>query len=174
METESISFSGSRLCCAMLGEVNNSIYLAIEGDDFAKLRELPSPHERFKAVVDKVLTDLYTREASVLFIELWAFSNHADSVAQQMEVLNASFHELLYDNISEINPALSRIQKKRLALFIGSSLEGHKLFIGHGKPWASETRHLIEMATQSFQWLIKCGGIPDTLEKSRTESKHKS
>ena len=59
-----------------------------------------------------------------------------------------------------INPSLSPDQLKRLALFISASMEGHTIFIGHGKPWKKETENVISMATQSFLWLIKSGTIP--------------
>jgi hypothetical protein len=62
--------------------------------------------------------------------------------------------------VLEINPGLSQEQSQRLALFFSASIEGHTIFIGYRKPWRKETANIVDMASQSFLWLIKDGRVP--------------
>ncbi len=130
-------------------------------DGFEQLRSQGTPEEQFKAIVNDVISDLATRETTVFFPELWSLSNHEESVARSMNEMYARYRQVLADVISEVNPALSRTQVKRLALFISCSMEGHTVFVGFQKPWAAEIPHIIHMATQSFLWLIHSGEIPE-------------
>ena len=129
-------------------------------EDFEKLRKQGTPREQFKAIVREVLTDLGTRETTLFFPELWSLSNHEDNIMRLMDGMYAKYRKVLCEVITDLNPRLSPPQVKRLALFISCSMEGHTVFIGHEKPWNAETDNIIEMATQSFLWLIESGEIP--------------
>jgi hypothetical protein len=78
-----------------------------------------------------------------------------------MDEMYENYRKVLADIIGEVNPALSAIQARRLALFICASVEGHTIFIGYRKPWRKETANIIHIAKQSFLWLIMQGEIPD-------------
>ena len=76
-----------------------------------------------------------------------------------MDKMYGRYRSVLQEVIILMNPKLSEVQVERLALFISASLEGHTVFIGHGKPWKKETANIANMATQSFVWLIRGGKI---------------
>jgi len=130
-------------------------------EDFEQLRQQGTPREQFKAIVREVLTDLGTRETTLFFPELWSLSNHEDNITRLMDDMYAKYRRVLGEVIADLNPRLAPAQVQRLALFISCSMEGHTVFIGHQKPWRAETDNIIEMATQSFLWLIESGEIPD-------------
>lgn len=129
-------------------------------DGFEQLRSQGTPEEQFRAIIKEVLSDLASRETTVFFPELWSLSNHEESVARAMEQMYSRYRQVLADVISEVNPTLTETQVTRLALFISCSMEGHTVFVGYQKPWASEIPNIIEMATQSFLWLIRSGQVP--------------
>ena len=91
---------------------------------------------------------------------MWSLANHDDHATEFMDAMYEKYRLVLVEVISEMNPELSREQLRRLAIFISSSIEGHTMFIGHKKPWEGEIDNLIDMATQSFIWLIQSGEIP--------------
>jgi AcrR family transcriptional regulator len=128
--------------------------------DFDAIRGSGSPEEQFIAVIEDVITDLSKRKTTVFFPELWSLSNHEKGITRSMDNMYQRYREVLAEIIGEINPALSPAQCQRLALFFSSSIEGHTIFIGYRKPWRSETRHIVSLASQSFLWLIKHGEIP--------------
>lgn len=129
--------------------------------DFDDIRGSGTPEQQFVAILDEVITDLNTRKATVFFPELWSLSNHEKGITRSMDDMYARYREVMADIISEINPALSAAQCRRLALFFTASIEGHTIFIGNQKPWRAETANIVTLASQSFLWLIKEGVIPE-------------
>ena len=127
---------------------------------FDTMRQQGTPEEQFKSIVNHVMSDLKTKRTTVLFPELWSLANHEKGVTKQVDMMYNRYRSLLVDVIQEINPALSNDQCVRLGVFISSSMEGHTMFTGYRKPWTKETSNLIEIAIQSFLWLIKHGEIP--------------
>jgi hypothetical protein len=77
-----------------------------------------------------------------------------------MDEMYENYRRVLADIIREVNPELSLQQARRLALFFSASMEGHTIFIGYRKPWKKETANIVDMASQSFLWLIRHGDIP--------------
>lgn len=142
---------------AMLDQVIQ-VYL----DDFAELRAGAGddPKEQFKTVLRHVTYDLNTKMTTVFFPEMWSLSNHEDHVTEYLDDMYGQYRHILEEIISLINPSLSADQVQRIAIFISSSMEGHTMFIGHEKPWKKETDKILEMAIQSFLWLIEHGNIP--------------
>lgn len=128
--------------------------------DFEEIRHHGHPKQQFAEMVERVVSDLNTRETTLFFPELWSLSNHEEKVPKYMDEMYAKYRHYLGLIIAEINPGLTAKQVKRLALFISCSIEGHTMFVGYGKPWKKETRNIINMATQSFLWLIEHGEIP--------------
>ena len=129
-------------------------------DDFFEIRQHGTPEEQFLTVVDHIVFDLNSKRTTVFFPELWSLSNHEKGVTKSMDEMYENYRKVLADIIREINPKLSLQQCRRLALFVSASLEGHTIFIGYGKPWKKETANIVEMASQSFLWLIRHGDIP--------------
>jgi AcrR family transcriptional regulator len=148
--------SKAKLVKAMLDHALSS-YL----DAFVEIRRHGTPEEQFLAVIDKVVNDLNKKRTTVFFPEVWSLSNHEKGVTQAMDEMYENYRKVLADIIGEVNPALSALQARRLALFISASIEGHTIFIGYRKPWTKETANIIHIAKQSFLWLIMQGDIPE-------------
>ena len=119
------------------------------------------PEAQFIGLITEILRDLNTKRTTVFFPEVWSLANHDDHATQFMDAMYDSYRQVLIEVIALLNPALSSDQQRRLAIFISSSIEGHTMFIGHGKAWAGETDNIIDMALQSFLWLIRSGKIPE-------------
>jgi AcrR family transcriptional regulator len=129
-------------------------------DDFFEIRQHGTPEEQFLTVINHVVFDLNSKRTTVFFPELWSLSNHEKGVTKSMDDMYENYRRVLAGIIGDVNPELSLQQCRRLALFISASLEGHTVFIGYRKPWKKETANIVEMASQSFLWLIKHGDIP--------------
>lgn len=119
------------------------------------------PQREFRAIVESVILDLGKRRTTVFFPELWSLSNHEPHVTRYMDQMYERYRQVLGAAIARMNPALSPLQVRRLALFVSASIEGHTAFIGYRKPWRAETAHVVDIALQSFEWLIRSGRIPD-------------
>ena len=118
------------------------------------------PEAQFKAIVSLIIKDLNSKRTTVFFPELWALSNHDEQVIKLMDSMYEKYRAILIEVMALMNADLSEDQLKRLAVFISSSMEGHTLFIGYRKPWKNETDAIVNIATQSFLWLIHDGDIP--------------
>ena len=132
-------------------------------DRFEEIRKGagPDPEKQFIAVVSEVIRDLNQRSTTKFFPEVWALANHYDHAVDFMEAMYERYRQVLIEVIHDVNPALTDAQLHRLALFISSSIEGHTMFIGDGKPWQQETENIVVMAAASFLWLIRSGAVPE-------------
>jgi len=129
---------------------------------FEKIRGgYDDPEQEFRAIVQSVVLDLGKRSTTVFFPELWSLSNHEAHVTRFMDAMYEKYRQVLGGAIARMNPALSPRQVRRLALFVSASIEGHTVFIGYRKPWRADTPHVLDMALQSFVWLVRHGEIPD-------------
>ena len=118
------------------------------------------PEAQFKAIITLVFKDLNQRTTTRFFPEVWSLSNHYEHAVKFMDEMYEKYRLILIEVMALINSQLSEHQLHQLALFISSSIEGHTMFIGHGKPWKHETEQMIDIAMQSFLWLIRSGKIP--------------
>ncbi len=119
------------------------------------------PERQFKGLIEEILRDLNSKSTTVFFPEVWSLANHDDHAIDFMDAMYEKYRVVLIEVMTQVNPSLSADQLRRLAIFISSSIEGHTMFIGHKKPWQGETDNIINIATQSFLWLIHSGDIPD-------------
>lgn len=139
------------LVAAMLDRV-------IEGylQRFARIRRnARDPEVEFRELISHVFLDLGSRRTTVFFPELWSMANHDPQVAEHMERMYQRYREVLGGAIARLNPALDQTTVRRLALFVSASVEGHGMFVGHGRPWQGQIRELLEMAMQGFLLLIR-------------------
>lgn len=118
------------------------------------------PESQFVHLIEGITFDLNDCFTTLFFPELWSMANHDQQATKLMDKMYGRYRNVLQEVITLMNPKLSDVQVERLALFISASLEGHTVFIGHGKPWKKETANIAKMATQSFVWLIQKGQIP--------------
>jgi AcrR family transcriptional regulator len=147
------------------GMLNHCIQRYLEMFEGIRQQAGANPKEQFTALIKGIFKDLNSNNTTMFFPELWSLSNHDDNATESMDAMYEQYRRVLMDVITEINPALSKTQLQRLALFISASIEGHTIFIGKGKPWQKETLDIVYMATQSFLWLIEQGDVPTTALK---------
>jgi AcrR family transcriptional regulator len=131
-------------------------------DKFEEIRSSAGedPEKQFRALIEEIFRDLNSKYTTVFFPEVWSLANHDDHAIEFMDAMYDKYRMVLIEVMGQVNPALCADQLRRLAIFISSSIEGHTMFIGHKKPWQGETSNIINIATQSFLWLIRSGDIP--------------
>jgi AcrR family transcriptional regulator len=132
-------------------------------DRFEQLRLVgeKDPEAQLKSIIKEVLLDLNKKTTTYFFPEIWSLANHNQHADEFMDQMYERYRITLTNEIAQLNPELNSQQLKRLAIFITSSIEGHTMFIGYKKPFEKETDNIIEMACQSFLWLIRSGKIPE-------------
>jgi AcrR family transcriptional regulator len=144
--------------------VNTLLDNCIQGylDRFERIRAHAGtdPEEQFRSLIKDILLDLNTKKTTVFFPEVWSLANHDKTTSKSLDNMYQKYRLVLIEVITLINPALSNEQVRRAALFFSASMEGHTIFVGHDKPWKKETMAIIQMATESFLWLIKSKHIP--------------
>ncbi len=113
------------------------------------------PEEQFSLVISWVINELSSKRTTSFFPELWALANHNKHASERMEEMYAKYRAVIQEIISEINTGLTEEQAWKLALFITSSIEGHTVFIGHGKPWKKHTEDINKIANKSFLHIIR-------------------
>ncbi len=141
--------------------LNQVIEVYLENFEMLRASAGENPKEQFRIILKHIINDLNSKKTTVFFPEIWSLSNHEEHVTQYMDAMYGRYRAILEEIITLINPSLSTDQVKRVALFISASMEGHTIFIGHKKPWQKETDNIVDMATQSFLWLIEQGNVPD-------------
>ncbi|MDE0271671.1 MAG: TetR/AcrR family transcriptional regulator, partial [Gammaproteobacteria bacterium] len=122
--------------------------------------------EQFCAVLGFVFNDLGTRETTLFFPELWVLANRDDWIAQQMEKMYAQYRAILVDVIGLVNPSLGAARKADLALMISASIEGHTVFVGHGRPHRARGAQLRDLLIDNFLKLVKQSGEPSEVERA--------
>ena len=122
--------------------------------------------EQFRAVLGFVFNDLGTRETTLFFPELWVLANRDDWIAQQMEKMYAQYRAILVDVIGLVNPSLGAARKADLALMISASIEGHTVFVGHGRPHRARGAQLRDLLIDNFLKLVKQSGEPSEVERA--------
>ena len=122
--------------------------------------------EQFRAVLGFVFNDLGTRETTLFFPELWVLANRDDWIAQQMEKMYAQYRAILVDVIGLINPSLGAARKADLALMICASIEGHTVFVGHGRPHRARGAQLRDLLIDHFLKLVKQSGEPCEVQRT--------
>lgn len=129
---------------------------------FEQLREEAGgdPEEQFRRILGYVHDDLASRNTTLFFPELWVLANRDPWTAQQMERMYAEYRQVLVDVIGSINPGLGLTRKSDLALMISASIEGHTVFIGHGRPHRTRGARLRNLLIEHFLRLVKEGGDP--------------
>jgi AcrR family transcriptional regulator len=125
-------------------------------DEIDRLKhDSSSPKTYFLQVLRHIIKDLQTRDTTLFFPELWSLSNHDESVDRLMQRMYDNYRMVYVDIALQINPKLSRQNANVIALFISSSIEGHTVFIGHGKPHFSMCESIIKIIYQTSLNMIE-------------------
>ena len=103
--------------------------------EFERLREIQadSPEQQLRAVTEYVFDDLSRVETTNFFPEMWVMALRDDWAAQQMERIYGLYRSVLIEILNELRPDLAEQAIADLALTISASIEGHTVFIGHGR-----------------------------------------
>lgn len=120
-----------------------------------------SPREQLRSVIQRVVDDLATKETTIFFPELWSLANHEPGVNDLMVAMYGKYQNIYHQIIERINPKLSGSQIEKAGLFFAASLEGHTIFVGHGKSAAEHIDAVAEIAYSSFLHIIESGAIPE-------------
>lgn len=103
--------------------------------EFERLRELQagSPKAQLQAVTEYVFDDLASVETTNFFPEMWVMALRDPWAAEQMERIYGLYRSVLMDILQQLRPDLGEQAIADLALTISASIEGHTVFIGHGR-----------------------------------------
>lgn len=103
--------------------------------EFERLRQLQagSPEAQLRAVLEFVYDDLGNRETTNFFPELWVLALRDQWAAEQMERIYGLYRSVLIDIITALRPELNKQTIEDIALTLSATIEGHTVFIGHGR-----------------------------------------
>jgi AcrR family transcriptional regulator len=140
--------------------LDNCIQRYLDLFEQTRARVGEDPEKQFRAILAELIRDLNSKSTTIFFPELWSLANHDDHALAFIDAMYERYRLALIEVMGAINPQLSQDQLKRMAVFVSASIEGHTMFIGYKKPWTQETENIIDMASESFLWLIRSGKIP--------------
>ena len=124
-------------------------------DELERLRAsgFDSPRDELEAALRFIFKDLGTRQTTVFFPELWALANHERYAAKMMERLYDYEQGVFQALIAQVRPDLTDEEHLRLAVHVSASIEGHTLFVGHGKRFRDD-QALEDLAIDTYLRLI--------------------
>ncbi len=102
---------------------------------FERLRKIDanSPQAQLRAVLEYVFDDLAQVETTHFFPELWVYALRDPWAAAQMERIYGLYRSVIADILYTLRPDLDEQTIADLALTLSASIEGHTVFIGHGR-----------------------------------------
>jgi len=113
------------------------------------------PERALEKVMRFIMADLGTRETTVFFPELWALANHDADAAKRMHEMYKNYRSVYDQLITKIKPGLSSAEVRQLSLVISASIEGHTMFLGYKKPWASQRQRLCNIAVKGLLDMVR-------------------
>ncbi len=151
-------------------------------EDFDRIAENVerSSEERLEDMIRFVIGDLATKETTGFFPALWGLAAHNEVAAREMNYVYGVEREAFARVIEGMRPDLSKKDREILALFISASIEGHTMFIGHGRDRAADGQAIANVATHSFLSLVRSidaatiRGLTPAAGTSRRSSARKS
>lgn len=136
----------------LLTHVRHQYELAFE----EVLAGVPSaPRDQLEAIVRYIFSDLGSPETTAFFPELWAMANHDEDAAHFMDEIYRWEREVLGESIAAMRPDLSRAVVRRLALFASATMEGHTMFVGHGKSHARQRRAAENVVVSAIMHVVE-------------------
>ncbi|WP_133471434.1 TetR/AcrR family transcriptional regulator [Paraglaciecola marina] len=136
---------------AMLKSVIGEYLLTIESLKYT----VGCPEDYLYEVIQYVVKDLTTFETTRFFPELWSLSNHDENVDALVQHMYEEYRKIYAEIAQQINPKIDKETADSIALFISSTIEGHAIFIGHDKKYASSCDKTIKMTYASAIYIIK-------------------
>ena len=127
-------------------------------EEFERLREPTSgnsPLSQLRAVIDFVYTDLGQQQTTHFFPELWVLALRDEAAAAQMEMIYSTYRAVLADIIAEARPDLDEQTVQDLALSISAAIEGHTVFVGHGRSHAERAGSIGSLITEQLTSMVE-------------------
>ena len=120
--------------------------LVIDGymAEFERLREVQagSAEAQLTSVLEFVFDDLGQRETTNFFPELWVLALRDEWASVQMERIYGLYRSVIIDILQTLRTDLDQQVIFDLAVTISASIEGHTVFIGHGRQHAARAPHI--------------------------------
>lgn len=123
--------------------------------EFERLRktEAASPEAQLLLVLQYVFDDLSKRETTNFFPEMWVMALRDEWAEQQMERIYTLYRSVLIEILSTLRPDLDDQTRADLALTISASIEGHTVFIGHGRRHQSRAHAVKKLIIEQLVYL---------------------
>ncbi len=120
--------------------------------EFERLREFKagSAKEQLRAVTEYVFDDLSRQETTNFFPELWVLALRDSWAAAQMERVYRVYRSVLVDILQDLRPDLDEQTIADLALTISATIEGHTVFIGHGRQHQARAPHVKKLVIEQL------------------------
>jgi AcrR family transcriptional regulator len=128
--------------------------------EFERLRKLraDSPEAQLRAVLNFVFDDLATRETTMFFPEMWVMALRDAWAAEKMERVYHTYRSVLVDIIAAMRPDLDAGTHDDLALTLSASVEGHTVFVGHGRSHQSRAAFVKPLIVEQLVKLVSQAG----------------
>ena len=127
-------------------------------EEFERLRQPTSersPLEQLRAVIEFVYSDLSQQETTHFFPELWVLALRDEAAAAQMEKIYATYRLVLAELIAGARPDLDDQTVEDLALTISAAIEGHTVFVGHGRSHVDRSRPIGALITEQLTRMVE-------------------
>lgn len=127
-------------------------------DEFERLRTPTSgnsPLHQLRAVIHFVYSDLGQQQTTHFFPELWVLALRDDAAAAQMEKIYTAYRSVLSDIIAEARPDLDEQTIEDLALSISAAIEGHTVFVGHGRSHSERSGPIGSLITEQLISMVE-------------------
>ncbi len=118
--------------------------------DAAKAGAGNSPVDQLGAIIRSVAEDCGDKTTGIIFPEMWALASHDPHAARSVEALYRESQEIYTELIPEINPRLSPLNCKRLAIYLIASIEGLVPLVGHNRAFSDEIPSVVNIAVASL------------------------
>ena len=127
-------------------------------DEFERLRQTApgnAPMIQLRAVIEFVFNDLAQKETTHFFPELWVLALRDDLAAAQMEKIYIAYRSVLAEIIREARPEIEEERVQDLALSISAAIEGHTVFVGHGRSHAERSGPIGELIVEQLTHMVE-------------------
>ncbi len=114
-----------------------------------------STQAQLVAVIEFVIDDLSRKETTCFFPELWVLSLRDEWACKTMEALYNGYRSVLREIIAAMRADLQPQTVADIALVISSSIEGHTVFIGHGRPHAARAASVKKLMVEQFLNMVR-------------------
>lgn len=151
--------SKNALILALIDAIAQSYRLAAE-----KIEPLPtrSAQDRLRQFILIYLDNVTTRRTTRIFTELWAMASRDAEVRARLKAIYDSAIDLFAETVGAAYPHLSPDQRRTIALYIVTVLEGHTVTVGHDMSYTAQRDALAALVLRGIEGVLAGEtGLPD-------------